>query len=91
MTTTTGTTANDDISRLTKVMLYVIGQLNVLREQGYVGGGIPLTDKGFEAFLELDASDFEPTDEELTDCLQFLMTADPDKINEAIGEGYGNN
>ncbi len=54
-----------DLSHKSKVLLYVIGELNSLRDKGFVKGGIFITPQGEEQLKQLRESGFKPTEDEI--------------------------
>lgn len=61
-----------EMSHESKVMLYLIGVLNGLRDKGLVAGGHELTPYGQWVYELLIASGFKPTDDEMQSGLRLL-------------------
>lgn len=72
--------------RLANVMLYVIGMLSDLRDEGMVSGGYEISEAGYEQYRQLRESGFEPTPEELRSMTAFIVqSAGTEEAERALG------
>lgn len=72
--------------RLANVMMYVIGMLTDLKDEGLVSGGYEMSEEGYEQYRRLRDSRFEPSPEELKSMTAFIVqSAGTEKAREALG------
>lgn len=64
----------DQLDRMEKVIVYVIGTLEELKEKGLVEGPEPLTESGRAVFAELKEQKFTPTEDEINQVMAFIMS-----------------
>ena len=62
-----------EMERKAKILLYVIGTLQDLKQEGMVSGGANLSEKGYQAYLGLRNAGFRPNDAELKSCMRYLL------------------
>jgi hypothetical protein len=70
-----------------KVMLFVIGMMSDLKDEGLLGGGFELSDEGLQRYRELRDSGFNPTDEEISAMTTFIFNAAGTEEASAASEG----
>ena len=68
---------SEELSHNEKVLLYVIGVCDGLREKGMLQGGPTMAMKGRDLYAELCASGFRPTDAEMESALRHLTKGTP--------------
>jgi hypothetical protein len=61
-----------------KVILFTVGTGDKLRRMGLIEGGAQLTEQGQLEFEKLKATGFEPTKEEIRECLLALASENDD-------------
>lgn len=72
--------------RLANVMIYVIGMLTDLKDEGLASGGYEMSEAGYEQYRQLRDSGFEPTPEELKSIAAFIVqSAGTEEAKEALG------
>lgn len=72
--------------RLANVMIYVIGMLTDLKDEGIVSGGYEMSEEGYAQYRQLRESGFEPTPEELKSMTAFIVqSAGTEEAREALG------
>lgn len=60
-----------------KVLIYVYGILNNLKEKGFIDGGIfKLTTKGYEMYDKLVEEKFTPTEKEITEAMNAISDSE---------------
>lgn len=67
------TTRDEGAMNEAKIMLFVLGAMRWLQDNGYAGGGSILLPKGTALFDQLEASGFRPAREDVADALQALI------------------
>jgi hypothetical protein len=65
----------ESLSHDEKIMIFACGTIDELVRDGVLVGDPLLTGKGVSLFSQLLASDFEPTEEELSSAVQTLLAA----------------
>lgn len=58
--------------RKADVLIYVIGMMTELRDEGIISGGYEMSEEGFEQYRQLRDSGFEPTEGELKSTMAFV-------------------
>lgn len=72
--------------RKADVLVYVIGMMTELKDEGLVSGGYEMSEEGFEQYRQLRDSGFEPTDEELKSTIEFVYhSAGTEEAKRALG------
>lgn len=58
--------------RKADILIYVIGMMEDLKDEGIISGGYEMSEEGYEQYRRLRESGFEPTDEELKSTMAFV-------------------
>lgn len=58
--------------RKADVLIYVIGMMTELKDEGIISGGYEMSEEGYGQYRRLRDSGFEPTDEELESTMAFV-------------------
>lgn len=79
-------TMTPEKERLANVMIYVIGILTDLKDEGMASGGYEMSEAGYEQYRQLRESGFEPTPEELKSMTAFVIrSAGTEEAREVLG------
>jgi hypothetical protein len=76
------------MSRPAKVILFCVGTMEDLKAKGLLKGGMlgMTKEKGEEAFATLKAEGFRPTNEEIEDCVAFLLREERRMVAKKLEE-----
>lgn len=61
--------------RKADVLIYVIGMMEDLKNEGIISGGYEMSEEGYEQYRQLRDSGFEPTEEELKSAMAFVYAS----------------
>lgn len=66
--------------RKADVLIYVIGMMEDLKDEGVISGGYEMSGEEYEQYRRLRDSGFEPTDEELKSTMAFVYQSAGTKV-----------